>query len=857
MEPEGTQIEQDLPPAQRHIIKRPRLTKLLDEAEARIILLVAPAGYGKTTLAREWLGEPTRRVTWFQAKPTSTDIAALATGIARAVSPVQPSALARVSERLGMTAAPDAEPEALAEMLAQYLREWPKDAWLVIDDYHVIRGTMTAERFIESLANATPLHLLITSRERPSWVTARDLLYGEALELNRADLAMTPTEAREALAGHSPSQLTGVMALANGWPAIIGLAAFTNRPVEPSTELPSTIHDFLADELFRATPLDSRAGLCLLSLVPKITGPLIRELIGAKAGEVVDDGFRFGFLSTGAENEITIHPLLRGFLRSKGEEEFAEATYEAAQRLALFFINTRQWDEAFAVIQEHGQSTLLPGLFEQAIWDLLKEGRLSTLKRWIEHARMVKMDLPITNLAEAELSWRRGDYPLGESLALSAARGFGDDAAWTARAYGCAGRSAHHMDASRRAVAHHTNALALAKDSSERRKALWGQLIAALNVPDFDTTPILREFTAAAGDAPDDVLRLAQARLIIASSNGGLENTVADALGAADVLHHARDPLVRSGFLNNLADALTLTGRYHQALKFAAAELDEADRFRVRFVRPHACLNLAGASIGLGEFTRAHAHLTEDQRGANDYADPHLHVNLMIVRMRLAIAQGDATRIAKISWPELQAGLEAPARPTIMSELIATCALASACAGQIGPAQELASEALTLPPHVTAVVLAAATSAIVGLIADPSDLTGVSNLIRAIADTGNLDSAICALRGYAPLSRTLAAHGEGRKILQLAVRRSGDRALAAGVELPLPPKPSRLAVQLSQREQEIVGLLAEGLRNRDIAERLFISEKTVKAHLQHIYDKLDVHNRVEAVRRVSQPTPRQ
>ena len=40
--------------SQRHIIERPRLTKLLDGADARIILLVAPAGYGKTTLAREW-----------------------------------------------------------------------------------------------------------------------------------------------------------------------------------------------------------------------------------------------------------------------------------------------------------------------------------------------------------------------------------------------------------------------------------------------------------------------------------------------------------------------------------------------------------------------------------------------------------------------------------------------------------------------------------------------------------------------------------------------------------------------------------------------------------------------------------
>ena len=54
MEREGTVTTQAA--AQSYIIKRPRLTKLLDESEARIILLCAPAGYGKTTLAREWVG---------------------------------------------------------------------------------------------------------------------------------------------------------------------------------------------------------------------------------------------------------------------------------------------------------------------------------------------------------------------------------------------------------------------------------------------------------------------------------------------------------------------------------------------------------------------------------------------------------------------------------------------------------------------------------------------------------------------------------------------------------------------------------------------------------------------------------
>ncbi|HEY6887444.1 MAG TPA: response regulator transcription factor, partial [Solirubrobacter sp.] len=57
---------------------------------------------------------------------------------------------------------------------------------------------------------------------------------------------------------------------------------------------------------------------------------------------------------------------------------------------------------------------------------------------------------------------------------------------------------------------------------------------------------------------------------------------------------------------------------------------------------------------------------------------------------------------------------------------------------------------------------------------------------------------------------------------------------------------------LTVREVEVLGLLAEGLTNRQIASRLFISQKTVGAHMAHIYAKLGVHSRVEAAGRARQ-----
>src|SRR5438128_4237683 len=70
------------PKAQSYIIKRPRLTKLLDDSGARIILLCAPAGYGKTTLAREWTDAQVERVAWYSAGPSICDVAAFACDLA-------------------------------------------------------------------------------------------------------------------------------------------------------------------------------------------------------------------------------------------------------------------------------------------------------------------------------------------------------------------------------------------------------------------------------------------------------------------------------------------------------------------------------------------------------------------------------------------------------------------------------------------------------------------------------------------------------------------------------------------------------------------------------------------------------
>src|SRR5436853_316255 len=184
-----TEVPQlDIPAARRHIIKRPRLTRLLDETTARVILLVAPAGYGKTTLAREWLATRPGSA-WWVATSAAADVAAVAAGIAKATEAVHAGAQLAIEAHLRLAGVPSRDPRLVAEILAREFGEWNPECWLGIDDYHMIMRSEPAQQFFEAFIELSGVHLFVASRLRPPWRTARRILYGEIFELDREQLA--------------------------------------------------------------------------------------------------------------------------------------------------------------------------------------------------------------------------------------------------------------------------------------------------------------------------------------------------------------------------------------------------------------------------------------------------------------------------------------------------------------------------------------------------------------------------------------------------------------------------------------------------------------------------------------------
>src|SRR5437879_3696772 len=230
----------------QRIIQRPRLTRLLDESPSRILMLIAPAGYGKTTLARQWLAE--RSHGWYRGTSASADVAALAVGLAHAARAIVPGAGERMQERLRATGTPEEDVVPLAELLSEDLAAWPEDSWLALDDYQFACRSRFSERFVDLLCSLTRVRLLVTSRVRPSWATSRRLLYGEVYELGHTFLAMTDDEALEVLGEEAGGgRASGLVALAEGWPAVIGLAALTEGRKLPESTAPSTLYDYFAE----------------------------------------------------------------------------------------------------------------------------------------------------------------------------------------------------------------------------------------------------------------------------------------------------------------------------------------------------------------------------------------------------------------------------------------------------------------------------------------------------------------------------------------------------------------------------------------------------------------------------------
>jgi len=110
-----------------------------------------------------------------------------------------------------------------------------------LDDYQTLAGSAACEDFVEGIIKRTPARILLTSRRRPKWADARQILYGEVYEIGQIPLAMSEEEAEALLRHVGAKPARGLAALAHGWPAVLGLAAHSEHPNVPTSDLPAAL----------------------------------------------------------------------------------------------------------------------------------------------------------------------------------------------------------------------------------------------------------------------------------------------------------------------------------------------------------------------------------------------------------------------------------------------------------------------------------------------------------------------------------------------------------------------------------------------------------------------------------------
>lgn len=583
------------PAAQSYIIKRPRLTKLLDESEARIILLCAPAGYGKTTLAREWVETRSEAVAWYRGGIEMLDAAAVARALAEALREVGLSELD--AARLAALASRGASPVDLGRALASAVPK-PSAALLIIDDYHHAESS-DSESLIGVLAAETDLRIVLTSRIRPVWLTPRMHVYGEAFVVASDQLAFTEDEARAVMADDTAAKNNSLVTQARGWPAVIGLAARQSEAGHTGTDslLPTELYEYFAEDLLRRSPTYLHDSLLMLALIGGSDARVTQDLLGEECELHLAEAAERGFISRSSASQFEIHPLLRAFLLTKLHELNETQTEEFVLRALRPLGTAHRWDDCLAVLAEFPGTEMAVALLQDALQELLASGRLATIKRWLSLAPRGGPGDAVLLLAEAEVAIREGLDAHAQMLAEQAAE-LSLVNELTAQAHLVAARAAHMRCNDLGTRTNAQRAAALTTVNHTRVEAQWIEFLNAFEAENGRARELLELLRKERDGTPEQSLRLRHADgFLRLEADGDVRQTLRDLEPAIGLLQHVPDPLARTSFLNLFSTACLYLGEYERSLESVTLQVEHAQASGLDFAADHALITRAGALI--------------------------------------------------------------------------------------------------------------------------------------------------------------------------------------------------------------------------------------------------------------------
>jgi LuxR family transcriptional regulator, maltose regulon positive regulatory protein len=931
-----------VPSPRRRLVARARLTEQLLSAPGsmpRLVLVSAPAGFGKTTLLTQWLTSgghdaaghgPTAqhaRVAWLSLDANDSEPRRFLTRLVAALQVTSPDVGA---DALALLDTDRALPtDAVLVSLVNDLDGLSGPTVLALDDYHVIEEPAVHESVQFLLDHALPrVTLAITTRADPPFPLARLRSRGELLELRASDLRFTPEEAEAFLnevmgLDLAPAHVAALDDRTEGWAAGLQLAALAARSrsrggdadgvdnfVNAFTGSHRFVLDYLVEEVLAGQPDDARRFLLDTSVLQQITGALCDAVTGSDGGqqtiEALERGNLFVIPLDDQRRWYRYHHLFADALRSRLLAQAPDRVPGLHQAASRWYAENGMLADAVTHALAGGDAAQAADLVELALPGLSKRREDRTLRRWtraISEHEVRRRPLLATSRAWTCLSG--GDFEGVEAWLDDAERALevtAPVAAPTAPgAPGALEEAARERDEELRTlpamIAVYRAAVAQARGDVDGTLEHARHALELVGPRDHMTRGAAAGFLGlaawAAGDVPTAVDTFGEAIDSLRAAG-----RIADELGATVVLagmwvalgspiearrlyeralataeRRTGPVLSTTGDLHvGLADVLCEQGDLDAAAEHLEAARELGDRASLPENRHRWYVAMAGLLQARGDFDGA-VRMLED---AEPLYLPGFFPDVRpipAVRARVRIAQGrladawDWAREHHVTATDPPAYLDEFNQLTLARLLVAehragqggTGTVAVTSAGmhtRADPAPGI-EEARTL---LVRVVDAARASGRTGSVIE-------ARLVRALAHdaAGDRDAALADLAaalvegvpaGYLrlfldagqPMDALLRA-AEGRPDCgEHAARLLRSAAPAHGAE------PSALAGddRMSDRELEVLRLLATELTGPEIARELFVSVNTLRTHTKHIFTKLDVNTRQAAVRRATE-----
>jgi ATP/maltotriose-dependent transcriptional regulator MalT/DNA-binding SARP family transcriptional activator len=369
---------------------------LLDQLEPfPVVLVVAPGGFGKTSLLSE-LAQGAANPYWYSVRGDDSDPSHLAYGVGLALSKGLPEQTwTEVEEVL-----PSIKPDAGASLLCSLL-EQVNDGWvLIIDDLHLIAPDSPSVAMLDAMLRDAPIaagRVVLAGRSVPELASLSGFRASGLLgEIDSSRLGFDEAKAALALETQelSNDEVGELVRLCAGWPALLRLAGsyLGSLSSEERTEALASLggshgalYDYIATQLFEEVPPDLREVLMKTSFCESLTAQLGEAVVGRPVSDALRRAEKSSWLlrtQTAEGSTFTYHPLIADFLQAKAEAEFGkQAVDEFLCAAAEWLARKQQWDEAFRYWKRSGHEARI--VKQLNIWDEASVDWWAIHGRWL------------------------------------------------------------------------------------------------------------------------------------------------------------------------------------------------------------------------------------------------------------------------------------------------------------------------------------------------------------------------------------------------------------------------------------------------------------------------------------------